>query len=416
MSDIINLYEQYQALRTDAPTEFGTHLFIQTIGHALGRKSINAIQPRAVRHNSYICLLGKSGVGRKSTAQEDIWGNIIPKDFIGGSGGSPAGFLRKLQENPQRIFPLGEFSKILTNIRSGGYMTEMKEDFNDMFSCPHEFSKTLKNREDSVYIPNPYMSLNTTCTIESFTESINSEMLKGGFLPRWIMVYGESKTKSRQLLPVGVDEIERMFQELTKEMYKHFSEHPVIFELSEPALVYYNKICDKLFSEERFDGFGSFVARYQNYILSYADILLIADELKKHCCEFDNIGDIDACKISRYFKPQGVKRLDSKYVVDVKYIKKAWSIIEPRLEYVLELIGNISEEQIIQKILHVFELKGNKVDRTTAMRYSHLLKTQFDLAITTLIEREEINIEMEESVGKNNKPFKKFWYVYVGGN
>ena len=144
MASLIDLHLEYHKMRTSSPLEFATHLSILNIGHAFNRNSICKIQPRAVHHNIYLCLLGPSGLSLKTTAQEDVATPLIPTKYQGTKSFSPQGMLRHLEDQPNSNFPLGEFSTALRGIKMGGNMADFKEISNDIWKCPPYYNKRFR--------------------------------------------------------------------------------------------------------------------------------------------------------------------------------------------------------------------------------------------------------------------------------
>jgi len=237
--NLIEAYMRYQDLRTSSPKKYGAHLMIQLLGHSLGRESVCRIQPKAVHHNIYLALMGKSGLTRKTTAQDTILSPLIPIENLGTKHFSPEGLLKDLEKQPQLLCPLGEFSTLLRGIKAGGYVSNFKEIANDLFNCPNTYTKKLKRKSDSYFLEKPYLSMSTTCTEEEFFPNLTPDMLHGGFLPRWIVVKGETKNRDRGDLDPIVDELEIKFRTIIKKCYEIFNEKPIIFNLDKNAKKYY---------------------------------------------------------------------------------------------------------------------------------------------------------------------------------
>ena len=406
--NFIKLYEQYQNLRTASPPVFGKHLAIQCLGHSLGRDSINKIQPRAIRHNTNLVLLGPSGRSMKTTAQEEIMLPLYPQEHKGPSHFSPEGLLTSLSRQPQLICPLGEFSTILGGIRKGNYLENFKEISNELFTCPETYIKQLSSSEYS--IEKPYLSLNTTCTVESYKSNIKPEMVHGGFLPRWIHVYAVPDYRRRTALPDGIENVENLIKQIIKKLYNFGKNRQITFKLTDDAYDSYDDICRDLTENDRWQNTQAYVARMNNYIITYADILFISDFIGEHVLpRLTNLKQLmdltNLTKLTKYISINQVNMINSINLIDSDLIKRAWDLLKPHLEYVDSLIKNIEENDIISKILNVFDtLDTNEIKKSKALQYSHLTGTQFKEGLATLIERQELVINNETHTIKKVSP------------
>lgn len=397
----------YQNLRTNAPPVFAEHLAVQTLGHALGRNSINEIQPRAVHHNIYLSLLGKSGKSKKSTAQEDIMMPLYPPKYKGSAHFSPEGLLRKLGEQPQLICPLGEFSSFLRGIRKGNYMETFKEISNELFTCPPAFEKTLGNVEKSYYVKEPYLSLNTTCTLEEFKDNIDLPMLHGGFLPRWINIYAMPKYRKRGPLPKGVDKIERYLKDIVHRLYVECEKKPLKFTMTDDAYDAYDKICQDLEENGKWQDIQAYVARMNNYIIAYADILWVSDFIGEKVLGLEGLTKLT--KLIKLIKLmdsninlnaiKGINYINSVNSINPALIERAWAMLKPHLEYVQYLISDIEEDRFVSKVIHTFEVNNAKIlTWSKCLQYSHLNSRDFKTAIDTLVGREQLDIIMKDKI------------------
>ncbi|MHA1492323.1 MAG: DUF3987 domain-containing protein, partial [Promethearchaeota archaeon] len=273
MTTLLDLYIEYHKMRTDSPKTFATHLGIQLIGHSLGRDSFCSTRPRGVRFNVELCLLGQSGKAMKSTAQEDIQVPLIPSSHKGTKSFTPEGLLREMELKPQILCPMGEFSTVLRGIKMGGHMANFKEITNDLFNCPYEYNKKLANKENNYHIDKPYLSISTTCTEEEFFPYLKPEMVHGGFLPRWLLIYDCPKNrKKRDDLPEFIDGIENILKSIFELLYVYFAEKPAKFKLDNDARDVYESICFLLEEGKEYEKIQPFVKRIENYIIAYACI------------------------------------------------------------------------------------------------------------------------------------------------
>lgn len=417
----IGQYTTYQNLRTNAPLTYGTHIAINMLGHCMGRKTVNRIQPNAVHHNIYLILLGKSGKARKSTAQ-DIGRTVYPQETAMPDGFSPEGYLSALSEQPQGMGWLGEFSTLLRGINQGGYMANFKEILNDLFGCPLIYQKRLSKKKNSFLISEPYLSFVSTCTEEGMFPNLNPDMIHGGFLARDMMVYGETKYRKRAKLTQEVEELESEFRKAFRNLYKLFQKDTVVFELTEDGFDALDEICRELEDDSYWNGVSPFVSRYENYIVSYADILKFSDMLGEvsltslssltsltslTSLAYKNIVSNDNSENNANDANDATDALSLVINVDSDYIKRAWIIISSSLEYTRDFVRYIEEDFNIGKVETVIN-KFAPVDHATALRNSHLSGKDFKEALNTLKSRETIF-----SINTVTKSSGRVWYKDV---
>ena len=451
---LLDLYAKYQDLRTVASPDYGRHIFIQVIGHAMNYTTIHLIQPNAVYHNTYLALIGESTTTKKTTAQE-IAKAVDNQDTFLADESSPEALLKDLSAIPHGKAYLGEWSKLLRSMNKGN-MAKFREVANDLHSCPKKFRKKLVAEE--YIIKQPYLSINTTCTPEQLKANIAEEDVLGGFLPRWILVLGNPKYRPRGPLETEVSDLEEQFKKFVSETYKFFRKNHIRFTLNENALERFNEI-DKGFSmDTKWEGVRPFAGRYANYIITYADILWFLDfagamgfdaytSSAPYTCyttltkltdntKITNLTDLTYLSKNEYISKEEeellsrVSNLDklSKLVKSVKsvktaskktlegpelvndweievnrdYIDSGYKIILPSLNYAKSIADYIFEDRKILKLSEKTK-QFSPMSRSRALQLSKLRKKQFDAALDTLLGREEVFIFQIEKEARGMK-------------
>lgn len=428
----IGIYEKYHNLRTNAPRSFATHFIIHLLGHAIGFNTVHLIQPNAVHHNGYLALLGTSGLSRKSTSQ-DIAENVYLEDAKLPKGFSPQGFLKALNERPHGILFMGEFSTLLRGIKGNSNTADFKEIANDLHRCPVVYQKKLVKSADSFWILNPYVSISTTCTPEEFFSNLTEESVFGGFLARFMLASGKSKYRPRAKLPEKTLLLESEIRKTIQKTYELFENTNVWFEFTKKGLKEFNKIDRELQENGYWHDVQPFVARYLDYLICYADMILLSDiigkigieqyhnlnklndiyELNNLTTTLDTSPDTSPVEVNQVKCVNKVKSLKllSCYVqreqsaffeVGTEYVKRAWEIIKPCLEYTKQVTKYINEDLKVAKLEAVME-KHAPLKRSTVMRYTHLIKKDFEECIATLKDREVV---FEIIIPSSSKQFR----------
>ena len=90
------------------------------------------------------------------------------------------------------------------------------------------------------------------------------------------------------------------------------------------------------------------------------------------------------------------------FKIDEEYVKRAFAILKPSLECAKEVARYVNEDMKVARLSGVLA-KHAPLPRSTAMRYSKLIKKDFDEAIDTLEDREEA---FELKIHSKSKQFR----------
>ena len=444
---LIGYYERYQKSITNAPRQFGIIMLCKLIGHAMGKDCIHEIQPKSIRHNMYIALIGPSTTGKKTTAQDIARGIDNPNTFIHSSMSSPEGILRALSQKPQCKLYLGEFSNILRSMTKGGYMAGLREVLNDLYGYDQHVYQSLRaNQNNDITIEDPYLSASTTITPAQLFSNLDEETIMGGFLPRFLCVYGNSTYRDLGYLPTDTVLKEEYIRKRLEEIRIFFAEHKVIFKLDKKALKRYNEIFQQSIESKEYAEIRPFTERYMWYIIKIADILCVSEiftlqegnekillnstntpnkptksttqtledfsqSFDDSFCEprsSDEVGLVANLSFSM-FKPKTETRKNSNgesyevliLHVPVEFIEIAYKTIKPSLDYAKEIAKNIFEEKFVSKVDEKLKSYGPMMYSELG-RYSHLKKRDLKEAFDTLKERRTA-FELQYKNKKNNK-------------
>jgi len=192
---------------------------------------------------------------------------------------SPEQFIVELAEKSELLQFMGELTGLMKGIKGKGYMARFAEIYNDMHKCPKIYVRKLRKRkgEDNIFkIENGYFSVLSTVTPEMLKQECTEEMAKGGWLARWMLVYGEPNPRPRKRLREEILEMEEILMWLLRHIIS-MDKSGTQFYLSDKALDRYNEI-EKL-AIAKYDKCLAFVGRYMNYMISYADVLLLDDAI-----------------------------------------------------------------------------------------------------------------------------------------
>lgn len=377
----------------------------------------------------YVALLGKSGKTKKTTTQYDIIGDLYPSGYRGPANFSPEGLLQLLggreaiggnnpkpaiAPRPQMICTLGEFSIILRSIKNGGNMGNFKEIANDLFTRKDAYDKQLV--EKVYHVDYPYLSLSTTCTEEEFFGNLTPDMVHGGFLPRWLLVYSEPPVRRKIELPSDIDTVEYEMKSIVKILYEIFKKREQLFVFDEGADKLMYEIQCELEDDGKWENVQPFVSRYMSYIVKYADILCISEKLAglTHLTELTQLTSLSSLTSVIYDIRVKLASLltnvscgNSVNSVNSEHINRSKSLILPCLEYARKVVSYVDEEHDLATVLRVIDGK-QEIDRSSLLQRSHLSSVKLDIVLRTLLERGEYEqVLVDVGKGKHKTVIRK---------
>lgn len=154
----------------------------------------------SLRANNFCLLVGRSGEDRKSSALH-VGRDILDQaaaPLIGDFPGSPEGLIEQLQDNPSQMIPISEFGKFLSSAQRG-YFEPTKTLLADLWDSLPVQRHRANNR--IVRVDHPRLSISAACSIPYLEKHTLSEDWTGGFMGRWMVLYGRRERTDPD--PVG---------------------------------------------------------------------------------------------------------------------------------------------------------------------------------------------------------------------
>jgi len=378
-------------------------------------------------------------VTRKDTSQQ-LGKNIYPYERCLPRETSPEQFVVDMSEQSERFQWLGEFTGLLKGITGTGYMARFVELYNDLHGCPKKFLRRLRKKktdQSEFLIENAYLSINSTVTPEMLKQFLTEEMIEGGFLARWLLIYGEPHPRPRGRLHADAVRINENLRHILTAILG-MEKDETYFVFGDEALGRYQAIEEEAY--KKYEKVLPFVGRYLNYLVSFADILLVSDaigvsnekgtspysykQLKqliqlKSFIQLDNINKTvkeeysgESC-LNLYSIIKSSKR--SNYlIVSREYVDRAWDIIERCLEFALSIVDYVELDKPVAKLMDYLR-KVKKSSHSRAMQYTHLNAKQMELAVQTLVQMDRIKIESEQIKRTGHGVITKSTYIWTGG-
>lgn len=391
----IQTYIDYHRESTDAPIKYAKLLGAQLLGHAMGRDSIHLIQPKPVHHNLFLTLIGDSTLTRKDTSQ-DLAKGVYPTELSLPQEFTPEQFEKELEEQPESIGWLGEFTHFLKQI-DRKYMTGIVEIINRLYVNPPEYRRAIRGDSgdeegEQTIIKNPYIVINSTVTPKMLKKNISPELMLGGFLARWLLVKGEPHRRDRGRLK------KKRYQ--TKKVVKDMINATLemdggTFEFTDKALENFNKVEKKLMENKMA---LPFAGRYSQYIIKLSDIFAVSDALGS-VYNFKT-GEVDASSLNQLMEKAGfdrtrpsseVRDVDEAIQIPSKYLKKSYKVVADCLNYAVELTEYTEQTKVVAE-LWSYVKENAPVGHSEAMRDTGLNADQMRDAKSTLIQMDKMHL------------------------
>lgn len=412
--NFLGSFQMYSDMHTAAPLNYAFWHGALTLGHALGFHVQNRIQPGEVFHNLYILLVGESSTTYKSTSQ-DKFIEVYPLERFANEITSPEAFFREMSITPELIVVYDEFSGFLKGIsKRGGYQSGFVELMNRLYKPSRRpLTRKFKTSDEVETIKEGYLSINAAVTEEMFIEFINKELAKGGFLVRYMLIHGTERERSRgkltkeaefwrDALRVIVSNIVR----LSQKVHDDGSRENIRLVLSEEGFTRLEEITQeaKLYGRE----VASFAARYMNYVVKLADILLFSDAIG-----IARISDLRLDRIESFSELLGMvtKQEDGEWIVDAEYVDRAWKYVKPCLEYAKTISAYIEYSEAAGRMRYVLETEDTPISRTELCKRTRADQRDLANAIETLSLHEFLLTFQEEREWKDrNRTSIVNWY------
>ena len=204
------------------------------------------------------------------------------------------------------------------------------------------------------------------------------------------------------------------------------------FELSDDVLDYLNNVIEPECNQPEFDIVGAFGARYQNYAIAFADIMLVNEAIgTMYEQEIDQslvsnlvklvklvklVEDISSSNSSNPTKLTNLtnQTKDTVLTVQKRHIVEAWRIIRKCLLNAKALAEYVDMGKELARVReYIKKHSPNPISRTQTIRYTNVTAKQLDEVINTLRERIEIDIVSNETEFKiGNTLMKKGYAMY----
>jgi hypothetical protein len=195
----VRRYVCHGVRQTTAPVAYHIGVGLTTLA-ATVPLNYGAHYAGVLRANNYCLLVGRSGEDNKSSALHvgrELLDAAAPP-LVGNFPGSPEGLVESLEQTPTQLIPISEFGKFLSAAQRG-YYEPTKTLLADAWDCVALQRVKANNR--IVRVDNPRLSIMAACSIPYLEKHTLAEDWTGGFMGRWLVLYGRRERADPD--PVG---------------------------------------------------------------------------------------------------------------------------------------------------------------------------------------------------------------------
>ena len=363
---------------TDAPDIFAFSAGLTAIAAILQKNVFMKWTGGKLYPNMYILLIMKSG-GRKSTVLRVVKQILEKFDTAKGSlifpsDITPEAFYMLAQNRPYGSFFHGEFGGWLKSL-DRNYNKGFKEFLTDAYDG-FSYKKLIKgpNGGGQLYCVNePAINILTASTISWIAGNIKEADRQSGFMQRFTIFYAQ-QDKTEIALPTASIFPDELIEEL-----RGISEIEGEIKLSEEARKIYKEfyLSEAESKKRQSEIYGSFQTRLFTLIIKTAIIYCVMR------------------------KDKIIEKEDMEYAIQLKLI------LEKHLYTVYDKLIKDKNQEMLNKILNIIADNGGDIERSRLLRYTHMLRKDFDNFIDTLIERQSIARRTEKTKTKFAVYYKK---------
>ena len=201
--DFIDKYIKFADPLTEASRVFHNYMAYIIVSQAIERKIFyKGAGSFSLSPCLWMIIIGPSSRTKKTTtiriATEYILQEAMgpEKDFIYPAEGSHESFVELLSKQPHGLILHSEFSSFM-NWLHREYNAALTPFLTQLYDQPTVYKRRVGTREKAkeYIIENPFINILACSTMEWFNEQIDSNRIRGGFFPRFILIPDEQHNK-----------------------------------------------------------------------------------------------------------------------------------------------------------------------------------------------------------------------------
>ena len=181
-------YAERMARSTEANPAFHYASLLTVVGAAIGRRLYLPYNHKLFP-NLYTCLVGASGLSRKSTAIRLALGTVEGIEYLTGLS-SMEGLLKRLEASGgELLVVLEELSSLLLKAKKQEYAAAIIPKLAELYDSPAKVD--LPTKVKPVTVLNPFVAVLSATTPEWLEQSLDMADIMGGFANRFLFILGE---------------------------------------------------------------------------------------------------------------------------------------------------------------------------------------------------------------------------------
>jgi len=388
----------YGMQASDAYEEYWHAVAMSALSIAVNRRCYAQLKQMTVHPNLYIFLLGDSTVARKTTAVKFVRQTLLPATIDRRSAlpqsMTPESFIEAMAENPSSVWVLDEAAGLLSGMRKQ-YMADFKDLLNSLYDN-HGYQRKIrgkKNSDQRVFdITDPYLNLLFATTPESLYQNTDPLDFTSGWLFRFLwyspdyqketMPLAEDSEENQDRLQVVVDHYQRLVKALDD------NDVTIRFRLDDLGLQAINCLQKDLEErvQEAFDR-GSKTAVIGRLVPTIIKLAILYQ-----------VGSEEFLQSVEQGEP-GFREIEIKVDYVAEAVNQAASYFLPVAGRAIGMAEQYRSQNVQDKIIgYLKRSPGRRMKRSYLMQLLHLKARDVDDHLQSLIEAEQIVIEIEEKL------------------
>ncbi len=266
---------------TDAPDIYLEASALAILSTIVNRGVFVRFGHRRLYPQMYLILVGKSSLFRKSTCLDlaSKFVTAVKPEMILEQAFSSEYFIQSVAEKKRGVIFVDEFITLL-DVLKREYSSEVKRLIVELFDREMPWSRGTLGGGQTI-ISDPFLNIISATTPSWLQEAISEGDIKGGMIPRFVMVLATHKDRIIKFPGQGRSDIEK---QLVEELYEISLQNRELY-LSDTAKELFTAHVDFLEHETTIKGdiFGAFYARLVSYLLKFATLYHMSNTDNKGC-------------------------------------------------------------------------------------------------------------------------------------
>jgi hypothetical protein len=337
--------------------------------------------------NLWGLILGDSTLTRKTTAMRmatDLM-QEIDDELLLASDGSAEGLLSGLETRPNRVslFYKDEVSGFFDSINRKDYLAGMPEVLTQLYDVPKVYPRRL--RKDTIIVRNPFLIFFGGGIRDKVYSLIDDQYILSGFLPRFLVVSGESdlsRIRTTGPAPIELDERKLRLKHRVADVYEFYNQMTTI-TLAGQSMTIPVKHSAKL-TDEAWKTYGEIELHMVREAAQSAVAMLAMPTFERLSRSLLKMGVLLAA--SRQQPEESIVEVTEGDILHAASYIQRWG------KYSVDLVLNAGKSSTQHTLDRVLDLVNREpgVWRSKIMRQFHFTKRDAEEIVGTLIERGQI--------------------------